>query len=61
MRVLAIEDNPSNILGAMQANGIMEPVVTKAAKKLGIDQVELRKINAPAGNSIKTRSARHFL
>ena len=27
--------------GPMQANGIMEPVITKAAKQLGIDQVQI--------------------
>jgi len=30
---------------------LMEPVVAKAARKLGIDQVEIRKINAPAGKA----------
>ena len=29
----------------------MEPVLAKAARKLGIDQVEIRKINAPAGKA----------
>jgi CO/xanthine dehydrogenase Mo-binding subunit len=29
----------------------MEPILSKAAKKLGVDQVELRKINAPAGKA----------
>jgi CO/xanthine dehydrogenase Mo-binding subunit len=29
----------------------MEPVIAKAARKLGIDQVEIRKINAPAGKA----------
>jgi CO/xanthine dehydrogenase Mo-binding subunit len=37
--------------GPMQANGIMEPVVTKAAKQLGLDQVAIRRINAPAGKA----------
>jgi len=37
--------------GGMQGNGLMEPVITKAANKLGIDQVEIRKINAPAGRA----------
>src|SRR4029453_9265522 len=31
--------------GGMQGIGIMEPVISKAAKKLGLDQVEVRKIN----------------
>jgi CO/xanthine dehydrogenase Mo-binding subunit len=38
--------------GPMQANGIMEPIVTKAAKQLGIDQVAIRRINAPAGKAV---------
>jgi CO/xanthine dehydrogenase Mo-binding subunit len=37
--------------GPMQANGIIEPVITKAARQLGIDQVEIRRINAPAGKA----------
>jgi xanthine dehydrogenase molybdenum-binding subunit len=37
--------------GGMQGIGIMEPILSKAAKKLGVDQVELRKINAPAGKA----------
>src|SRR5438552_5022875 len=35
----------------MQANGIMEPIISKAARKLGLDQVDVRKINAPAGKA----------
>jgi CO/xanthine dehydrogenase Mo-binding subunit len=38
--------------GPMQANGIMEPIVTKAAKQLGLDQVAIRHINAPEGKAI---------
>jgi len=37
--------------GGAQGIGIVEPILSKAAKKLGIDQVELRKINAPAGKA----------
>jgi xanthine dehydrogenase molybdenum-binding subunit len=37
--------------GGMQGVGIMEPIISKAAKKLGLDQVEVRKINAPAGKA----------
>jgi xanthine dehydrogenase molybdenum-binding subunit len=37
--------------GGMQGIGIMEPILAKAAKKLGVDQVELRKINAPSGHA----------
>ncbi len=38
--------------GPMQANGIMEPIVTKAARKLGLDQVAIRRINSPAGKAV---------
>ena len=38
--------------GPMQANGIIEPVITKAAKELRIDQIEIRRINAPAGKAL---------
>ena len=38
--------------GAMQANAIVEPVVTKAAKKLGLDQVAIRRINSPEGKAL---------
>jgi CO/xanthine dehydrogenase Mo-binding subunit len=37
--------------GGMQGNGLMEPVITKAANKLGIDQVVIRQINAPEGRA----------
>ena len=37
--------------GPMQANGIMEPVLTKAAKQLGLDQVAIRHINSPEGKA----------
>src|SRR5437899_1602199 len=37
--------------GPMQANAIMEPVVTKAAKQLGIDQLAIRRINSPEGKA----------
>ena len=37
--------------GPMQTNGIIEPVITKAAKALRLDQVEIRKINAPSGKA----------
>jgi xanthine dehydrogenase molybdenum-binding subunit len=37
--------------GGMQGVGIMEPILSKAARKLGIDQVEIRKINAPSGKA----------
>ncbi len=37
--------------GGMQGITIMEPMLAKAARKLGIDQVEIRKINAPSGKA----------
>jgi xanthine dehydrogenase molybdenum-binding subunit len=37
--------------GGMQGIGIMEPILAKAAKKLAVDQVELRKTNAPSGHA----------
>ncbi len=37
--------------GPMQANGVIEPVITKAAAALGIDQVEIRRLNAPVGKA----------
>src|SRR4029434_3863819 len=36
----------------MQANGIVEGIVTKAAKKLGLDQVAIRRINSPEGKAL---------
>jgi xanthine dehydrogenase molybdenum-binding subunit len=38
--------------GPMQANAIMEPVVTKAARQLGIDQLAIRRINSPEGKAL---------
>jgi CO/xanthine dehydrogenase Mo-binding subunit len=37
--------------GGMQGITIMETALVQAARKLGIDQVELRRINAPAGKA----------
>ena len=37
--------------GGLQSAILFEPLVNKAAKKLGIDQVEIRKINAPVNGS----------
>ena len=37
--------------GGMQANAIIEPILSKAARKLGIDQVAIRHVNAPAGKA----------
>ena len=38
--------------GPMQANAIMEPVVTKAARQLGLDQLAIRRINSPEGKAL---------
>lgn len=38
--------------GPMQANGIIEGVITKAAKQLGIDQVAIRRLNSPEGKAL---------
>lgn len=38
--------------GPMQANGICEGVITKAAKQLGIDQVAMRRMNSPEGKAL---------
>ncbi len=37
--------------GGMQGIAIMEPVLAKAARKLGVDQVALRRLNAPEGKA----------
>ena len=37
--------------GGMQAVAIMEPLLSKAARKLGIDQVAIRRLNAPEGKA----------
>jgi CO/xanthine dehydrogenase Mo-binding subunit len=37
--------------GGMQANGIIEPILTKAAHQLQLDQVAIRRINAPEGKA----------
>jgi CO/xanthine dehydrogenase Mo-binding subunit len=37
--------------GGMQGVAIIEPILSEAARRLGIDQVELRKVNAPAGKA----------
>ncbi|MGH8186444.1 MAG: xanthine dehydrogenase family protein molybdopterin-binding subunit, partial [Steroidobacteraceae bacterium] len=37
--------------GGMQVNAIIEPILSKAARKLGLDQVAMRHINAPAGKA----------
>jgi xanthine dehydrogenase molybdenum-binding subunit len=37
--------------GGMQGITIMEPVIAKAARKLGLDQVAIRRINCPEGKA----------
>jgi xanthine dehydrogenase molybdenum-binding subunit len=37
--------------GGMQGVGIIEPILAQAARKLGIDEVEIHRINAPAGKA----------
>src|SRR5258708_2040503 len=37
--------------GGMQGIVLMEPVIAKAARQLGVDQGEIRKINAPPGKA----------
>ncbi len=38
--------------GGVPGTGIMEPVLSKAARQLGIDQVAIRRINAPEGKAV---------
>lgn len=37
--------------GGMQAIGIVEPILSKAARKLSVDQVALRRVNCPEGKA----------
>jgi xanthine dehydrogenase molybdenum-binding subunit len=43
---------PQSQPGGLQSHVLMEPVLAKAARKLGIDQVAIRRINAPAGKAL---------
>ena len=43
---------PQSQPGGTQSHMLMEPVLSTAARKLGIDQVEMRRINAPAGKAM---------
>ena len=36
----------------MQGIGVLEPVITKAAQQLGLDQLEIRRINSPEGKAV---------
>lgn len=42
---------PQTAPGGLQAVTLMEPVLSKAARNLGIDQVSIRRINAPEGKA----------
>ncbi len=42
---------PQSAPGGMQGIIIMEPILAKAARKLSLDQVDIRKINAPEGKA----------
>lgn len=37
--------------GGMQGMGLIEPILAKAAKQLGVDQVALHRVNAPEGKA----------
>src|SRR4029078_11181557 len=41
----------SRASGGSGGIGVVEPFISKAARKLGLDQVDVRKINAPAGKA----------
>ena len=43
--------SPQSSPGGMQGIAIMEPILAKAARKLGVDQVALRRMNAPEGKA----------
>ncbi len=43
---------PQSQPGGTQSHIVMEPVIAKAARKLGIDQVAIRRINAPVGKAL---------
>src|SRR5260370_41618922 len=38
--------------GGMQGMSLLEPLMNRAARQLGLDQVEIRKINAPSDGSL---------
>jgi CO/xanthine dehydrogenase Mo-binding subunit len=43
---------PQSQPGGTQSHMLLEPVISKAARKLGIDQVAIRRINAPEGKAL---------
>jgi CO/xanthine dehydrogenase Mo-binding subunit len=46
---------PQSQPGGTQSHMLMEPVISKAARKLGIDQVAIRRVNAPAARRCSDR------
>jgi CO/xanthine dehydrogenase Mo-binding subunit len=38
--------------GGLQSMAMLEPLMSKAARKLGLDQIEIRKVNAPTTGSL---------
>jgi CO/xanthine dehydrogenase Mo-binding subunit len=38
--------------GGMQGCGVIEPIITKAARKLGIDHVAIHRLNSPEGKAV---------
>ncbi len=42
---------PQSAPGGMQGIAIMEPIIAKAARKLAVDQVAIRRINCPEGKA----------
>lgn len=43
---------PQTSPGGLQSSALMEPLLSKAARGLGIDQVAMRRINAPEGKAL---------
>jgi CO/xanthine dehydrogenase Mo-binding subunit len=43
--------SPQSSPGGMQGIALMEPLLAKAARKLGVDQVAIRRLNAPEGKA----------
>ena len=43
---------PQSQPGGTQSHIVMEPVIAKAARKLGIDQVAIRRLNSPEGKAL---------
>jgi xanthine dehydrogenase molybdenum-binding subunit len=43
--------SPQSSPGGMQGIAIIEPILAKAARKLGVDQVALRRVNCPEGKA----------